>query len=66
MTSIVGCADTFPKGESKYLYRRQCRHFPRKGKRETGMQSFFYKLRKMFDCVWFFADYFSLNDERCG
>ena len=37
MTSIVGCADTFPKGESKYLYRRMCRHFPQRGKQMTSI-----------------------------
>ena len=37
MTSIVGCADTFPKGESKYLYRRLSRHFPQGGKQMTSI-----------------------------
>lgn len=50
MTSIVGCADTFPE----------------RGKARGGNAVFFYKLRKIFDFIWFFTASFSLNDERCG
>ncbi len=32
VTSSVGNSDTFPKREGKVLFRRQCRHLPRKGR----------------------------------
>ena len=42
VTSSVGKADTFPEREGKVLFRRQCRHLPRKGRllpRETNIIS---------------------------